>query len=116
MSETSPATMSVDVVDRVAWIPRDLQMTVKHPKGQSYCLGRQQLKWNQGNQEAHLVEDSQNKLREPPGAVKRCSRSSYKDDDGKMQEEKSTAASELEFQIVNNFQVGFEFGHVMCWL
>jgi len=32
---------------------------LKHPKGQSYCLGRQQLKWNQENQEAHLVEDSQ---------------------------------------------------------
>ena len=44
---------------------------LKHPKGQSYCLGRQQLEWNQKNQEAHLVEDSQSGLREPPGAVER---------------------------------------------
>jgi hypothetical protein len=77
-------------------------------------LGRQQLKWNQGNQEAHLVEDSQSRLREQPGAVERCSRSLYEDDDGKTQGGKSTAASGPEFQIVNNFRVGFEFGHVMC--
>jgi hypothetical protein len=34
-------------------------------------LGRQQLEWNQKNQEAHLAEDSQSRLREPPGAVER---------------------------------------------
>jgi len=60
-------------------------------------LGRQQLKWSQENQE----EDSQNRLREPPGAVERCSRSSYKDDDGRMQGGKSTATHGPDFQIVN---------------
>jgi hypothetical protein len=46
------------------------------------------------------MEDYQNRLREP-GAVERCSKSSCEDDDGRMQGGKSTAARELEFQMVN---------------
>jgi hypothetical protein len=79
---------------------------LKHPKGQSYCLGRQQLKWNQVNQEAHLVEDSQSRLREPPGAVGRYSRSSYQDDNGRMQGGKSTAICMAEYEIVNKVAGG----------
>jgi hypothetical protein len=47
------------------------------------------------------VEDSHSRLREPPGAVERCIRSSYEDDDGTMQGGKSTATCRPEFQMVN---------------
>jgi hypothetical protein len=59
------------------------------------------------NQEAHLVEDSQSRLREPPGAVGRYSRSSYQDDDGRRKQGgKSTATHTPEFQIVNKVAGG----------
>jgi hypothetical protein len=64
-------------------------------------LGRQQLQEDQEDWEAHLVEDSQNRLREPPGAVERCSRSSYQDDDGRKQGGKGTATHPPEFQILS---------------
>jgi len=70
-------------------------------------LGRQQLECNQEDQEAHL-ENSQSRLREPPGAVERCSRSSYDDDEGRTQGGKSTATHRPEFQMANNFH----FDHV----
>ena len=77
---------------------------LKHPKGQSYCLGRQQLECNQEDQEAHL-ENSQSRLKEPLGAVERCSRSSYDDDDdGRMQGGKSTVTHRPEFQMANDFR------------
>jgi hypothetical protein len=66
-------------------------------------LGRQQLQSNQKDQEAYPIEDSQSRLREPPGAVGRYSRSSYQDDDGRKQGGKSTATCAPEFQMVNNF-------------
>jgi len=47
------------------------------------------------------VADSQSRLREPPGALERCSRSSFGDDDGRMQGGKNTAACGPEFQMVN---------------
>ena len=69
------------------------------------------------NQEAHLVEDSHSRLREPPGAVERCSRSSYEDDDGddgRMQGGKSIATCRPEFQITPDIatfvlQIKFEY-------
>jgi hypothetical protein len=70
-------------------------------------LGKQQLQWNKKDQEAYHIEDSQSRLREPPGAVGRYSRSSYQDDDGKKEGGKSTATCMPEFQMVNNFQGRF---------
>jgi len=46
------------------------------------------------------------RLREPPGAVERCSRSSFGDDDGRMQGGKNTATCGSEFQMVNKIAVG----------
>jgi hypothetical protein len=54
------------------------------------------------NQEAHLVEDSQSRLREPPVTAGRYSRSSYEDDDGRMQGGKGIATCMAECKIVNN--------------
>jgi hypothetical protein len=56
----------------------------------------------QVNQEAHIVEDSQSRLKEPPGTAGRYSRSSYQDDDGRMQGGKSIATCTRECKIVNN--------------
>jgi len=61
----------------------------------------------------NLLENYQNRLRQPPRAVERCSRSSYEDDDGRMQGGKSTATREPEFQMVNKV-AGVVCGHVMC--
>ena len=50
--------------------------------------------------------DSQNGLRAPQAVRGKNSRSSYEDDDGRMQGGKSTAARELEFQMVNKIAGG----------
>jgi hypothetical protein len=46
------------------------------------------------------------RLREPPGAVERCSRSSFGDDDGRMQGGKNTATCGPEFQMMNKVAGG----------
>ena len=50
------------------------------------------------------MEDSQNKLRVPPAATRRCCRSSSGDNDGKKEEGRNAPPLTLEFQMVNNFQ------------
>jgi len=51
----------------------------------------------------------------PLHQVERCSRSSYEDDDGRMQGGKNTATCEPEFQMVNTEQSCGQvvFGHVI---
>ena len=53
------------------------------------------------------MEDSQNKLRVPPAATRRCCRSSS----GDKEEGRNAPPLTSEFQMVNNFQG--TFNHVM---
>jgi hypothetical protein len=48
--------------------------------------------------EAYHTEDSQSRLREPPVAVGKYSKSSYQDDDGRMQEERELPLMDQSFK------------------